>query len=73
MPPSKRLTIGLKIRESKTLVIFLEGLTKYPVMSYKEISGKIYEGYEKHTIGSRVMNVTIFLSYIIVTIEFNQI
>ena len=42
-------------------------------MSYKEISGKIYEGYEKLTIGSTVMNVTSFLSYIIVTIEFNQI
>ena len=38
-------------------------------MSYKEISGKIYEGYEKHTIGSTVMNVTSFLSYIIVTID----
>ena len=42
-------------------------------MSYKEISGKIYEGYENHTIDSIVMNVTSFLSYIIVTIEFNQI
>ena len=73
MPPSKRLTIGLKIRESKTLVIFLEGLTKYPVMLYKEISDKMYEGYENHTIGSIVMNATNSSAHIIVTIEFNQI
>ena len=73
MTPSKRPTTGLKIRESKILGIFVEGLTKYPVMSYKEISDKMYEGYENHTIGSTVMNATNSLSYIIVTIEFNQI
>ena len=42
-------------------------------MSYKEISDKMNEGYENHTIGSTVMNVTSFLSHSIVTIEFNQI
>ena len=51
MLPSKRPITGLKIRESKILGIFVEGLTKYPVMSYKEISDKMYEGYENHTIG----------------------
>ena len=56
MPPSKRPTTGLKIRESKTLGIFVEGLTKYPVMSYKEISDKMDEGYENHTIVSTVCN-----------------
>ena len=42
-------------------------------MSYKEISDKMYEGYENHTIGSIEMNVTNSLVNIIVTIEFNQI
>ena len=73
MPPSKRPTTGLKIRESKTLGIFVEGLTKYPVMSYKEISDKMDEGYENRTIGSTVMNATSSRAHTIVTIEFNQI
>ena len=47
MPQSKRPITGLKIRESKILGIFIEGLIKYPVMSYKEISDKMDEGYEK--------------------------
>ena len=47
MLPSKRPITGLKIRKSKILGIFIEGLIKYPVMSYKEISDKMDEGYEK--------------------------
>ena len=73
MPPNKRPSTGLKIRESKTLGIFVEGLTKYPVMSYKEISDKMDEGYENRTIGSTVMNATSSRAHTIVTIEFNQI
>ena len=42
-------------------------------MSYKEISDKMYERYENHTIDSTVMNATNSSAYIIVTIEFNQI
>ena len=51
----------------------IEGLTKYPVMPYKEISDKMYEGYENHTISSIVMNVTSSPAHRTVTIEFNQI
>ena len=42
-------------------------------MSYKEISDKMDEGYENHTIDSTVMNVTSSRSHRTVTIEFNQI
>ena len=56
MPQSKRPITGLKIRESKILGIFVEGLIKYPTMSYKEISDKMDEGYENHTIVSTVCN-----------------
>ena len=38
-------------------------------MLYKEISDKMDEGAENRTIGLTVMNVTSFLSYIIVTID----
>ena len=72
-PPSKRPPSGLKIRESKAVGIFVEGLTKYPVMSYEEISQKMDEGYENRTIGSTVMNATSSRAHTIVTIEFNQV
>ena len=42
-------------------------------MPYKEISDKMDEGYENHTIDSTVMNVTSSRSHRTVTIEFNQI
>ena len=71
--PTKRPPTGLKIRESKALGIFVEGLTKYPVQSYKEISDKMDEGYENRTIGSTQMNATSSRAHTIVTVEFKQV
>ena len=73
MAPSKRPPSGLKIRESKTIGVFVEGLTKHPVTSYEEISKKMDEGYENRTIGSTLMNATSSRAHTIVTIEFRQI
>ena len=73
MPPSKRPPNGLKIRESKAVGIFVEGLTKYPVQSYQEISDKMDEGYQNRTIGSTNMNATSSRAHTIVTVEFKQI
>jgi kinesin family protein 13 len=73
MPISKRPATGLKIRESKTIGVFVEGLTKHPVTSYEEISKKMDEGYENRTIGSTLMNATSSRAHTIVTIEFRQI
>ena len=73
VPASKRPTHGLKVRESKVLGIFVEGLTKYPVTSYEEISKKMDEGYENRTIGSTLMNATSSRAHTIVTIEFKQL
>ena len=73
VPISKRPASGLKIRESKTLGIFVSDLTKYPVASYEEISEKMEEGYENRTIGSTLMNNTSSRAHTIVTIEFKQI
>jgi kinesin family member 13 len=72
-PASKRPPSGLKIRESKTIGVFVEGLTKHPVTSYEEISKKMDEGYENRTIGSTLMNATSSRAHTIVTIEFKQI
>ena len=71
--PDKRPQGGLKIRESKVLGIFVEGLTKYPVTSYEEISKKMDEGYNNRTIGSTLMNATSSRAHTIVTIEFRQV
>jgi len=71
--PDKRPPHGLKIRESKVLGIFVDGLSKYPVTSYEEISKKMDEGYNNRTIGSTLMNATSSRAHTIVTIEFKQI
>lgn len=72
-PINTRPPTGLKIRESKAVGIFVEGLTKYPVQSYKEISDKMEEGYENRTIGSTQMNATSSRAHTIVTVEFKQV
>jgi len=71
--PDKRPPHGLKIRESKVLGIFVDGLSKYPVTSYEQISKKMDEGYNNRTIGSTLMNATSSRAHTIVTIEFKQI
>ena len=73
IPPNKRPSGGLRIRESKVLGIFVEGLTKYPVTSYEEINKKMDEGYNNRTIGSTLMNATSSRAHTIITIEFRQI
>ena len=71
--PDKRPPSGLKIRESKILGIFVDGLSKHPVTSYEQISNKMDEGYDNRTIGSTLMNATSSRAHTIVTIEFRQI
>ena len=73
IPPKQRPNGGLRIRESKLLGIFVEGLTKYPVTSYEQIAKKMEEGYQNRTIGSTLMNATSSRAHTIVTIEFRQI
>ena len=73
IPPKQRPNGGLRIRESKVLGIFVEGLTKYPVTSYEQIAQKMDEGYQNRTIGSTLMNATSSRAHTIVTIEFRQV
>ena len=71
--PDKRPPSGLKIRESKVLGIFVDGLSKHPVTSYEQISKKMDEGYNNRTIGSTLMNATSSRAHTIVTVEFRQV
>jgi hypothetical protein len=60
-------------RNIRTLGVFVEGLSKWPVTSYEEINAKMEAGYENRTIGSTLMNATSSRAHTIVTIEFKQI
>ena len=71
--PSLRTSTGLKIRENKLLGPYVEGLTKYPVATYQDISEKMDEGGRNRTIGSTLMNATSSRAHTIITIEFKQI
>jgi kinesin family protein 13 len=73
IPMSERPTQGLKVRESKTLGIFVDGLSKHPVTSYEEIASKMDSGYDHRTIGSTLMNASSSRAHTIVTVEFKQI
>ena len=73
IPVDKRPPSGLKIRENKTLGVFVEGLTKYPVMSYEQIEKKTNEGYRHRTINATEMNKNSSRAHTIVTIEFKQV
>jgi len=73
VPINDRPAQGLKIRESKTLGIYVDGLSKHPVTSYEEIASKMDSGYDNRTIGSTLMNASSSRAHTIVTIEFKQI
>ena len=66
-PPS-----GLKVRQNKSDV-YVDGLSKHPVDSYKAISKKMDTGYTNRSIGATKMNQTSSRAHTIISIEFKQI
>ena len=64
---------GLKVRESATGAVYVQGLSKHPVDSYEMIAQKTDEGYNNRSIGSTLMNQTSSRAHTIITIEFKQI
>lgn len=56
MPSNKRTSSGLKIRENSTVGVYVEGLSKWPVLSYKDIEKKIDDGNKNKTIAATAMN-----------------
>ena len=73
IPINKRPQGGLKVREHKTLGVYVEDLTKHPVDSYESIESKMEEGNRNRTIGSTLMNASSSRAHTIITIEFRQI
>lgn len=64
---------GLKVRESKTLGVYVEDLSKHPMGNYQDIENKMAEGFRMRTIASTQMNSCSSRAHTIITIEFKQI
>lgn len=56
IPINKRPPEGLKIKESKTLGIFVDQITKHAVSSFDEISKVMATGESNRTKGATAMN-----------------
>jgi len=69
IPTDSRPTGGLRVRESKIVGVFVEGLTKHPVSSYAEVEQMMEIGNTNRSIGSTKMNATSSRAHTIFTIE----
>lgn len=70
---TQKVNGGLKVRESQSGAVYVQGLTKHPVDSYAMISKKMDEGFDSRSIGSTLMNQTSSRAHTIMTIEFKQL
>lgn len=68
----KRPKFGLKVHENPKLGVFVKGLSKILVNSYKEIENVIETGNKNKTIGSTLMNATSSRSHTVIRIEVHQ-
>ena len=72
IPMSKRSKEGFKIREHKTLGIYVEGLSKHYVDTYESIEKKMDEGSKNRSIAATEMNASSSRAHTIISIEFRQ-
>jgi hypothetical protein len=73
LPAEKRPKEGLKVRESKQLGVYVEGLTKKLVSSYEEIKAAMDLGEKNRSIGGTLMNATSSRAHTVIGIEFKNI
>jgi hypothetical protein len=73
LDPKLRPKEGLKIRQSAVLGVYIEGLKKTPVGSYRDIEKAMTNGNKNRSIGATLMNATSSRAHTIITIEFKQI
>ena len=72
IPVNKRSKEGLKIREHKTFGVFVEGLTKHYVDTYKGIQAWMEEGNTHRSVAATEMNANSSRAHTIISIEFKQ-
>lgn len=70
--PTKRPPGGLKVREAKSVGVYVEDLSKHAVDSYAAIVEKMNEGNSNRTIAATQMNSCSSRAHTIITIEFKQ-
>lgn len=73
IPVNQRPGNGLKIRESKALGIFVDGLSKHAVNSYDEISKVMATGESHRSKGATLMNAESSRAHTVIQIEFKQL
>lgn len=73
IPIAKRQKEGYKIREHKTLGIYVEGLSKHYVDTYEAIESKMDEGSKNRSIAATEMNASSSRAHTIISIQFRQI
>jgi hypothetical protein len=61
------------MRENKTMGVYVEDLSKWPVQSYADICNKMEEGNRNRTIGSTALNNNSSRAHTIITIELVQV
>lgn len=72
IPIAKRPKEGHKIREHKTLGIYVEGMSKHFVDTYESIEKKMDEGSRNRSIAATEMNASSSRAHTIISIEFKQ-
>lgn len=73
LKPNLRPKKGLDIRESQQLGIYIEGVIRKAVDTYKAIEAVVEEGTENRSVGSTLMNATSSRAHTVLTIEFKQV
>lgn len=73
IPVNKRPSGGLKVRESKTLGVFVDGLSKHAVSSYEEIEKVMQIGESHRSKGATLMNSESSRAHTVIQIEFKQL
>lgn len=71
--PKKRSKEGLKIRESKALGIYVEGLSKHPVTNYAEIERVMATADSNRSVEATLMNATSSRAHTVTMITFTQV
>lgn len=68
----KRPSAGLKVRESKTLGVFVDGISKHAVQSYEQIAKVMATGESHRSKGATLMNSESSRAHTVITIELKQ-
>jgi kinesin family member 13 len=73
IPVAKRPQAGLKVRESKVLGVFVDGLSKHAVSSFEEIEKVMQVGESHRSKGATLMNAESSRAHTVIQIEFRAI